>query len=453
MKGLVNKGMICNPSVYRSYKGVMETRLSALVKVIILAFGLLSLVINLSANNASSAALAAAASILVSLYLLVSARANKGLLIVFGYLFLSVYSSCIVNYFGMEIFSPYQQWVGTPISFISINVLLLFLICIAVVFPLKTPGYPTRRLVQDDRSSNGVVVAICAVSFLLCGVFGVGSASATSDRYGITPIYEYSMVFLIVGLYFGGNRKDSVVVFTILSIIRIVIDFAIGSRVTSAAILSIWYLMVFAPRVKARHAVPLLAVVFIAMLTVGELRGSGFTISAVIDGIADYFQAGYAWDGAYAAYHTSESMVAYRELAISDPTVFDFGNYLVSLVTGVSGGHVELQREMSPLFWNMGGGYLPFFFYYYSGYTGVAAASLLVGVLLRSFALCSENERDSDIGRFVFVWVCATSFRWLSYSVSPLVRGLLLVAVVFFALGVLAKVKPVLISKRDGIHG
>ena len=436
----------------RGSSNVRIEKTPVLGRVIVLSIGVLSWAINLTMNNETSSALAAASSVLLSFYLLLSTRKNKGLLVVCGYLFLSVYSSCVVNYFGMDIFSPYQQWVGTSVSFKSVNVLLLFLIGITAVMPLVVKEYPTKRLIQRDTSSNGFLVAVCAVAFLMCGVFGVGSASAVSDRYGITPIYEYSMAFLIVGLYFGGSRVGSITVFALISVIRISIDFAIGSRVTSIAILAIWYLMMLAPRLKTRYLIPMLVTAFVAMLTVGELRGSSFSLSAITKGITDFFDAGFAWDGAYAAYHTSESMVAYRELQARGTDIPGLVNYLSSLVVGVSAGHVELQHEMQPFFWNMGGGYLPFFFYYYIGYAGVAIAALITGAILRFIALLGDREDVSDISTFVFVWICATSFRWLSYSASPLVRGVLLVVTLFAVLGILAKVKPVLIPRGSGVE-
>ena len=427
----------------------VPVKLSIFGRVTVLAIGVLSFIANSVSSNETSAAISAVAAILLSAYLVIIARKNRGLLVVFCYLFLSVYSSCVVNYFGMSSFSVFQQWAHTSVSFISINIILLFLVCILILMPLKIESYPTCVLIQEKASRSGILSTICIVAFLLCGLLGVGSASAVSDRFAITPIYEYSIVFLIVGLYFTGESKWSIVGFAVVSGIRIVLDFGIGSRVTSIEILAIWYIMIFASRIKLRSLIPLAIIAFIAMLTVGELRGSEFELSAITSGINDYLNTGFAWDGAYAAFHTSESMVAYRDMMSYGVDFLDFGGYLASLIVGDSTGYVDLQTEMQPIIWNMGGGYFPFYFYYYLGYPGVFVSSILISLLIRFLAVFPVKRTSSDLAVFVYIWICSTCFRWLSYSASPLARGLLIVALVFIILGILAKAKPVLLAKSD----
>lgn len=427
----------------------LPRRLSFLARVLIVFFGSLSLTANLYFDSAASSSVAAFSSIALSVYLLVLARKNRGLLIVFGYLLLTVYSSCVVNYFGMAIFTSYQQWVGTEVASISINIVLIFLLCISVVMPLEVEPYPSELLVQSDTLGNGVIVIICALAFLLCGLFGIGPSYTGTDRQYINPIYEYSIAFLLIGLYFSGGNKRNIILLAAISTVRVALDFSIGSRITSVEILSIWYIMIFAARIKLRILIPILLVAFITMLTVGQLRGSSFQISAIFEGVEGFVDSAFTWDGAYAAYHTSESMVAYRDISLQGINFPGFVSYLISLVVGSSAGYIGLQYEMEPYFWNMGGGYLPFFFYYYLGYGGVVVLSIIVAGLLRFLASLGGKDNVSDMSRFVFVWFSATCFRWLSYSASPLVRGLLLVAAVFLVLGILAKNKPILFAKRS----
>lgn len=432
-----------------SASNYLPRRLSFLVRVLIVFFGSLSLAANLYFDNAASSSVAAFSSIALSIYLLVLARKNRGLLIVFCYLLLTVYSSCVVNYLGIASFTSYQQWVGTEVAFISINIVLIFLLCISAVMPLEVDPYPSELLVQSDTSGNGVIVIICALAFLLCGLFGIGPSYTGTDRQYVNPIYEYSIAFLLIGLYFSGGHKRNIILFAAISTVRIALDFSIGSRVTSIEILSIWYLMMFAARIKLRMLIPILLVAFIAMLTVGQLRGSSFQISAIFEGVEGFVDSAFTWDGAYAAYHTSESMVAYRDISVQGIDIPGFVSYLISLVVGSSAGYIGLQYEMEPFFWNMGGGYLPFFFYYYLGYGGVVVLSIIIAGLLRFLASLGGKDGVSDMSRFVFIWFSVTCFRWLSYSASPLVRGLLLVTAVFLVLGTLAKNKPILFAKRS----
>lgn len=425
-----------------------KSRFAFLFRLLMLAGGMTCLSLNLIFQESWSSTIAAVAAIVLSGYLLFLSNHNRGLLIVFGYLFLSVYSSCVVNYFGLNLSSRYQQWIGTEVSSVSINVLLIFLLCITNILPIKIGPFPDKKLIQAEFQNNDLIVIACAIGFLLSGLFGVGTQYAASDRMSISSIYEYSIAFLIIGLYFSGGTKSCLSLLAVVSIIRIGLDFYIGARITSIEIITIWYLMVFAAEIKLRSLIPVTVVAFIVMLTVGELRGSAFDASAITNGITDYMRSGFAWDGAYAAYHTSESMVAYRDLTIEGADLSDFFGYLYSLIGGDSAGYIGLQYEMAPYYWNMGGGYLPFFFYYYLGYPGVIISSIIIGCVLRYFTLLSEDQDATDVARFAYIWICATCYRWLSYSASPLIRGLLIVLIAFLIISILAKINPTILRRR-----
>lgn len=406
--------------------------LSIVIKLGVITFGLSALIVNLSIGSSASASFAAAGSIVVAMYLLAHSRRNWLLFVVYGYFLICVYSSCIVNYFDIHLISDYVQWKGTAVSVASANILLLFLLCITVAMPVHIAPFPSEKTLIPPERKNVIVSVSCAVVVLVCGFSGVGESYTSLGRSHITPIYEYSIIFYIIGLFFSGRDKRILTLFGVVLFVRIVLDFSIGARVTSLEMISIWFLMVYSHRAKLARVLPVALVLFIVLLSVGEVRGSAVNVDAVFSGIRDYLTTGFSWDGAYAAYHTSESFVAYKELMGDTLGLSDFATYLASLLLGDLTGTGGLAYEIKTVYWNMGGGYFPFFFYYYGDYISMLVFSLFLGVTLRAIAKLPESHNARHplvvVGA---IWISATVFRWFSYAPTPLVRGIVLLAVIF----------------------
>lgn len=408
------------------------------VRLLVVMIAAVALIINFIEVSNASAAFAASMAVIVSLYLVVVARRNWLLVIVFSFIFLCCYSFCAVNYFGIEIISPYVQLRGTPVSVLGINVMLLFLMCIAVLAPLKVGVFPQRFAFINPLRENTIIAVVCGVCVLATGLLGLGEAYGVGSRVRITSVYEYAVILFMLGLFFSGGNKKTMVFLASVLMFRVVLDFSIGGRITSIELASVWFLMVVSDRVDIGKAAPFAVLFLVIMLTVGELRGDSFSLNAVFQGIKDFGEAGFSWDGAYSAYFTSLTFLSYEDMVSVAERLHSFALFLMSIVFGgsVEGSNLALVARES--IWNMGGGYYPYFFHYYLGWGGVAVFSLLIGLVLRFVANMGEGHPLSGFQMICGVWVSAMAFRWFQYNPMILLRGLFFLSclyAVFYSFG------------------
>ena len=246
-----------------------------------------------------------------------------------------------------------------------------------------------------------------------------------------SSFYEYSIIFVIIGLYYASDNKWATTAIVIAVAFRTALDFATGNRIASLEMLVVLFLMGISYRVKvAKFIVPGL-ILYVALMTVGSLRGSEFSLEAIAVDFADTFLANYgSWDGAYSAYHTSlctlatEQFYPLAERAPQFPAALL--SYSISPVNLVA-TPTELARQV---YWHMGGTYFPFFFHFYLGFPGVVIASCLLGALIRWIAQPKIGLEVAPILGPAIVWIGATSFRWIQYDYAQLMRGVLLVCIV-----------------------
>lgn len=401
------------------------------MRVLVLMGAAVALVVNYFEPSDSSAAFAASMTILLSFYLVIVARKNWLLVVVFSFIALCCYSFCVVNYFNVQIISPYVQLRGMSESFVGVNVMLVFLACVTALMPLRVSAFPRRFDFVDPARKNTIIAVACGVCVVAAGLLGLGEAYGIGSRIRITSVYEYVVILFIFGLFFSGGNRKTIAFLTGVLAFRIVLDFSIGGRITAIELASVWFLMVVSDRVDIRKVAPFAVFAFGAMLTVGELRGDSFSLDAVLQGIRDFSQAGFAWDGAYSAYFTSLTFLSYESMVSVAERLHSFFLFLASIVLGgsVEGSNLALVARES--IWNMGGGYYPYFFHYYLGWGGAVASSLLLGAVLRFVANMGDGRSLSGFRLVCSVWVSAMAFRWFQYNPMILLRGLFFLACLY----------------------
>lgn len=400
-------------------------------RLLLLAVACVVEVLSLVLPCNSLASLAMLSCVILSGYLLFDSRGNWILVIVYAFLAYSCYSILCAVYLQVISPSPYQMFANSPIAWTGSSIMLAFIICLGFTTPASRSGVMVRAVASHER--NLIIVVICAALLLYFGLTGLSDGG--SERAAInSTLYEYSIVFLIVGLYYSADDKYALSLFVVLIAFRAYIDFSTGNRVTALEMMTVFFLMRLAYRARWKYVLPLAFVLFVALMSVGALRGGDFSISEV----SSYFsetvrQDAFAWDGGYAAYHASLCVLSYERLLDPLARLLAFPGYLLSisinfLSSNIMYDPVALARTE---YWHMGGCYFPFHFHFYLGMFGVVVASLLVGLALRYFSqgkIWSESARPEIT--LVATWVGATAFRWIQYSPIQLLRGVAVVAIV-----------------------
>lgn len=410
--------------------GPMRSQGPFLARACVLGASLIVLCASIAFPSDATSTAAMVSSTALCAYLLVAARKNWLLAIPFAFMLYCVYSVLMVQYLGMlKEYSPYTLFCGTAYAWEGASIVLAFLTCIAMVLPLDVRPFPTMRIVSDR--GNGTIVAACLVVVVLFGAIAQSSSSGTGRMVVSSSLYEYSIAFLLVALYFTGGDKRyiSAIIFGLLY--RIYLDLSTGNRITSLEMVAMVFIMLISYRTRYRVAIPLCAAALLVLLGVGALRGGEFSLERIADYLSKTFESGLAWDGAYSAYHTSLAVLATEGLRSSAERLSEFPTYLatVSVWPFDVSGFLDPVREARVVYYHNAGCYFPFYFHYYLGMWGVVPFSVLVGCALRALALIPEREGALlAVGCIAAVWISATCFRWFQYEPTSLLRG---VAIVF----------------------
>ena len=165
---------------------------------------------------------------------------------------------------------------------------------------------------------------------------------------------------------------------------------------------------------------------------IGSQRGGfSLSLSGMADAISSIFKEGASLDTAYSAYYTSLSFIKTEELLGFGERFLMFLKFCLSMIVGgskVPGSNLsEYTRQY---FVHYYGGVLPFYGHFYLGFAGVIAFGVIVALYMN--LILKNKKRKNGVGACVSAYVIATVPRWYLYSPSSLIRGVALLAAVYF---------------------
>lgn len=408
---------------------------SVVLRIIIVGIAIVSVALLFTNHTRNVEIFASLTSILMSAYYIWVVKQNWPLLIIACFIMVCVWSFILPMYLGVWVDSPYMQFLGSEVAYSGLIVVQLFLISIILLTPYSVTDFSKQSEQMMKKNKSTLLVVLLGIAVLVLGVFGVGDlAYEGGSRFEISSFYEYSVILYLLALYYSGNNKGLLIYLSIIGAFRVIEDFSIGSRIVAVEFASAYLLMTLSFRFTKSKIFALLIVLFVAVLTVGELRGQAFSFDAVFRGVNDLISSGFAWEGAYSAYHTSLTFVAYSDTINWNERLNAFYSFCLSIFFGGSVPGSILANETRSIFWSMGGGYYPFHFYYYFGYFGVVLFSLFLGLILRKVALWSIGSRYeffSDFKFLLIIWIAVSSFRWFQYLPMILFRGALILFAIY----------------------
>jgi len=367
----------------------------------------------------------------LSVYLAYKTKKTLHLFIVFLFIAYCNYSILYGRYINPDSSIINNIISGTDIDHLGINVLLLF-ISILMVFWRTNDSQNSReyRLVSEENRNTVLVWVSFAIIVFIAVVYF--RPSAYNQRAGYSPIYEYSILFFIIGFFYSGKTKSfSSRSLFILLLVYVLRDLYGGHRVTSLQLMIVVILVFLVEKITYRH----LIVFFFLGIFIMNLAAS-YRVVFDLSNVSLSFSLGrlsnmyFAFDTAFFAYAASLTFAAVRNMYMFTERIGQFSDFLTSqFVIGTVG---ESLYTLSRRYYaHSNGGLLPFHFYYYLGWFGVIISSALVGFYYRLIA--STRSSSSGLRRVVITYVVATVPRWYLYSPNQLIRGVSLCVALYYS--------------------
>ena len=260
------------------------------------------------------------------------------------------------------------------------------------------------------------------------------------EQAGYSPQYEYSTVFFIIGLKYTGNSKFLTTLLLLLACFYILFDFLGGQRSTGVQIALIVVLMKFYKYLTPKLVLTMVLSGMILTRLVATLRASLFMTDFTIgDILSSMTETMFASDTAGHAYYTSLTFVATMDIYPLITRLGQFGDFVTSIF--VSGADEGLAWICNRHFEHGFGGILGIYMYYYLGYLGTFLIACLVGFYYKMMMVTTSSLSQLNNWAFIVcVYVAATTIRWYVYSPSQLLRGVLLLSLVYYGYTILNKI-------------
>lgn len=375
----------------------------------------------------------------LNIYLLIVTFSDAGAFIVSIFLFVFNYSILSANYIfnidSMFLTDSYTKYAltGFKILLVFMTVIVLFINDKSFFDGSMILRTHTTAMFDREESGNLLIAFGYLLVLALVFVFAYTRPSEKGERGEPSALYEYSIVIFIIGYYFFGKIKAYKLCSTALLFLFALQNMVYGGRITALQLAVVLFLYLFDGKfVPWRIIIPLGLIGIVLFVMIGSQRG-GFSLSlgGMIDAIGSIFKEGASIDTAYSAYYTSLSFIKTEEMLSFGERFAMFLKFCLSMIAG--GSKVpdsNLSEYTRQFFIHYYGGVLPFYGHFYLGFVGVILFGVIV-VLYMNLIL-RNKKRKNGVGACVSAYVIATVPRWYLYSPSSLIRGVALLATVYF---------------------
>jgi hypothetical protein len=360
------------------------------------------------------------------------------------------YSITIGRLVVPDIAESINNVIGYQYDLMGQFIIFLFILSLRILLHSDLKKFADIEFPKKNSVNNTIAVAAIFVAITMQFFF---SEAVDGGRAAYTPVYEYSVVFCILSVFYARNSLLISLLVSGTIFLMIMRDFYLGHRATALQL----SLLIYAVYFSRYYSVRRLMIIFFGSLLLFNLVAayrSDFELSSatMYESITRLItQQYFAADTAYFAWVASLSFIAVRDLASAGEIFKHSADFLLSmLVVGTVGEN--LYTISKKYYAHVHGGILPVYLYYYLGFLAAPISSALVaGYLNITVALKGGALRD-----LLFIYIFSTAPRWLLYSPTPLIRGalifILVVLSVDFLRNILFKSSPHFIRGLEQKH-
>lgn len=374
--------------------------------------------------------------LILSLHLVWISRKNCLFLIMFATLAYSNYSIAFSEYTVIKSNTLFTRYAGTYTAAVGIYIMLLFWSLFVLVLPDSIPDFTASEYknywrVESKNQVQFMYAIALNIVLILIWVYGFTKPEVAGERGSPSAIYEYSTILFILCYYFTGEFKSMKISTTIILVLYALQNFIYGGRITGLQLLIIFYIMCMEERFSIRTILPFVIGLFLVFSIIGTYRGNWLRADFSLSGIWEVLKESmFTLDTAYSSYHTSLTFLLYADNVDFAERMRVFGNFLKAIFLGGYGTPENSVAHLTVKYYaHYYGGVLPFFFYFYMGWSGVAIIVLYVNAIIR--LLAKAFKKPTGLKKCLLVYFVASAFRWYLYSPIQLTRGMLLMAVLY----------------------
>ena len=332
-------------------------------------------------------------------------------------------STAVLDYFTMGIYSKYYQF-ALRHSESGLMYAKMFLLNTAVISIMITPRFLNEaKIYANDKLqarknnpliSYGLLFAALLIALTqFSGNAGIGGYVSNSNA-----LYEYVVIFLIMGMYFAGERKELKLLYVIIGILYVIKGLLGGDRSSAFMAILVYVIYFFSHKMKIGRILTYSFAGILVANIVGVLRNSLHTLNELAQVLVKRSLLFFFSDTVSASFYAGITVVEYGLLGNSSFSLLM--KWIKSLFFGAS-TETNIVRLASRINVNGGGGLYPSYFGFFGGYFGVIIGAIILGFIIRIMFV-----GDSDWKRVSKIVIIAMVFRWYLYTPVSLFRTILI---------------------------
>ena len=373
----------------------------------------------------------------MNFYFVYKSKNNSLLFILFifiAYCNFSIFAFYWFDLFGIVITNSYVWFLRYPqIMKEGLFVLYLFTTFLVGFFPeIKVQKFESP-LFDNCRKESKPFIAIALVIVLIAISAWKILLRVRTGVYSELTLYEYSTIIYIVAFYHSGKNRNINNILLILLILNSLFVFMNGDRGPALQFILIIYGVFFQQKLSKKTILILMFFSIVSLNAIGMWRAySSFKWSMLAQSYLSLIGRGMTLDTAYASEASGLAMIMLRY----DYDLFErlilLLKYLASIFIG--SGRMAIDVDLASLAkiaypYHGGGGTLPNYGYFYLGPMGVVILSALVSRYIKFIS--NATIETNGLRKCISLYLFATMTRWYLYSPAPLLRGVLLLIVVY----------------------
>jgi len=381
--------------------------------------------------------------IIFSVILIAKSKNNILLFIISFFIGYSNYSIAM----GVYIINLRSNYLYPQIIDISVygrGILILFLLeilMIALMPNLKRNSRSISELFINENNKNNIFVILLFLLGLFI-VFYFYTPSINSSRGSSSPVYEYSIILIIIMFYFSGRDKKNLALIYLISIIYILQSFMSGNRIEAISCIIAVFLCTYKRKIKWYNLLIPIFVGLVAMNFIGNFRDTmNVTSSGIIMALDDLWKEKLVFNTCTYAYFPGLCMIKYSYSLSYYRSLYYLKQFIYTIFLGqsraIDGDLIGVVRKY---YFHNDGGLTLYFFYLWFGWGGTIIFAIILKFYYRTVEFFEILNREKSYYWCMIIYFAATVPRWYLYGPWPLFRGMLICMILFFAFLYLNKV-------------
>ncbi len=375
-------------------------------------------------------------------------RSNTSLCICFFFIAYSIYSIVIAVYLFPELRPAfYTQFHDFDVYCAGMQCIFVFVFVLLILIKNsnleKTIYLQTHKLTQINNNTiqNDSIVLGCVLAIIIISVTNI-KLGDFSERFRITPLYEYRIIFFIIGMIYSGKNLLWKRLWLVLTIISCFIAFIGGNR-ADAIPLPIAYVYFYYNRLNPKNLFIGLIGAIIIMISVGTFRQNilrgDFAFSILFQKILN---EKLTFDTSYWAYVPAMAAISLSNKTPLAKKVQLFWGQIKYIFGGSRYNDFRLVFYTKLFFAHTNGFVSPLYFYFWFGLWGAVIFALLVYAYVRCIYVVQYNngkfkKGNQNINKALSAYFVSSVPRWFLYEPFGLLRGEMITLIVALIAGII----------------